>query len=197
MGTKLPDKLADEFSDVSRSPGLKPGATPDAKAELRERFKVRAKEFFASHSAAQLEKIHKHIAASLTNYSQQNFSESQLKNTKIAIYEPMKVELPVRRIVSQTEVFENPTFLYPQIDGEKMWFTNENAELAEPEVIIVPGLFVDKNGNRLGRGKGYYDRFLSGSQVPLARRIFLGYGFQFIDAVPVTAIDIPVTPVFL
>lgn len=165
------------------------------KSELRERFKVLAKEFFASHSAAQLEKIHKHIAASLTNYSQQNFSESQLKNTKIAIYKHMKVELPVRRIVSQSEVFENPTFLYPQIDGDKMWFTDENGALAEPEIIIVPGLFVDKNGNRLGRGKGYYDRFLSGSQVPLARRIFLGYEFQFIGQVPVTPHDEPVTAV--
>ena len=76
-----------------------------------------------------------------------------------------------------------------------MWFTDESGQLAEPEIIIVPGLFVDKAGNRLGRGKGYYDRFLRASQVPLARRIFLGYEFQFIEQVPVTAQDETVTAV--
>ena len=30
----------------------------------------------------------------------------------------------------------------------------------ENDIIIVPALSVDKNGNRIGYGKGYYDRFL-------------------------------------
>ena len=31
----------------------------------------------------------------------------------------------------------------------------------EIETILVPGMSFDPHGNRLGRGKGYYDRFLS------------------------------------
>lgn len=193
----MPDKSANDSADASRSPGLKPGVTADAKTALRERFKVLTKEFFASHDAAALGKMHEQIAAALSKYALAHLTDEQRKKPRIAVYRPMKVELPAREIVSASGVFENPIYLYPEIDGHKMWFTDENGALAEPEIIIVPGLFVDATGNRLGRGKGYYDRFLRASQVPLARRIFLGYAFQFIDAVPVTADDVTVIPLIL
>jgi 5-formyltetrahydrofolate cyclo-ligase len=34
------------------------------------------------------------------------------------------------------------------------------AKIVEPEVIICPGLAFGLNGSRLGRGKGFYDRYL-------------------------------------
>lgn len=167
------------------------------KSELRERFKVLAKEFFASHDAAALGKMHEQIAAALSKYLYTNLSPDQRKAPRVTVYRPMKVELPARAIVSASGALENPVYLYPEVDGEKMWFTDDSGAVAEPDIIIVPGLFVDKKGNRLGRGKGYYDRYLSQSHVPITRRIFLGYAFQFIGAVPVTATDVPVTPLTL
>ena len=47
------------------------------------------------------------------------------------------------------------------------------------QVIIVPGLVFDKQGNRLGFGRGYYDRYLS--QCPEATKIGIAFDFQVID----------------
>ncbi|MFZ5629781.1 MAG: 5-formyltetrahydrofolate cyclo-ligase [Spirochaetota bacterium] len=172
-------------------------AKSETKAQLRERFKIQAKDFFAHHGSAALVEIHAQVAAALAHYAAAALSPDQCRSPRVAVYQPFKVELPARAIVSASGAFENPQFVYPQVDGEKMWFTDESGNLADPDIVIVPGLFVDHNGNRLGRGKGYYDRYLREKQPALACRIFLGYPFQFIDAVPTDERDERVTPLAL
>lgn len=61
------------------------------------------------------------------------------------------------------------------------------------DLIVVPGVAFDKNGNRLGRGKGYYDRFLS--KIGSVHKIGICYDFQFVDNIPTEANDIPVDEV--
>ena len=46
------------------------------------------------------------------------------------------------------------------------------------ELIVVPAVAYDRNGNRVGRGKGYYDRLLGSTR---AVKVGVGYGFQLVD----------------
>lgn len=57
--------------------------------------------------------------------------------------------------------------------------------------LLVPGLgFGAEDGGRVGRGGGYYDRFL-GEECPLARRIAVGFEAQVLPRVPMDPFDMP------
>lgn len=60
--------------------------------------------------------------------------------------------------------------------------------LAEIDLAVVPGMAFDTRGNRLGRGKGYYDRFLS--QLPQATKVGLCFPFQKFPGVPTDENDV-------
>jgi len=65
------------------------------------------------------------------------------------------------------------------------------AELSEIDFILVPGLGFTVRGDRLGYGRGYYDRLL----VNRDRRTALvaaAFSAQIVDTIPATEHDIPV-----
>jgi len=68
------------------------------------------------------------------------------------------------------------------------------ADWNELDLVLVPGLAFDSHGNRLGFGKGFYDRVL-----PRLKKsclvIGLGYSFQLVDQVPAASHDAPVRAV--
>lgn len=61
------------------------------------------------------------------------------------------------------------------------------------ELCIVPGMSFDSNNNRLGRGKGYYDRFLA--KVPNSYKIGVCFDFQKLKEIPSGKYDINVDEV--
>lgn len=61
------------------------------------------------------------------------------------------------------------------------------------DVAIVPGMAFDKEGHRLGRGKGYYDRLLP--LLSNAYKIGICFPFQLVEKVPTTVHDINVDEV--
>lgn len=64
--------------------------------------------------------------------------------------------------------------------------------IAEAHILLVPALAVARDGTRLGRGAGFYDRAL-GLADPAARRIAVVRDDELLDALPVEPHDVPMT----
>lgn len=64
---------------------------------------------------------------------------------------------------------------------------------SEEALALVPGLIFDNYGNRMGYGKGYYDRYFA--RYPGCRKIGICYGMQVVPNVPCEEHDIPMEAV--
>ena len=62
---------------------------------------------------------------------------------------------------------------------------------AQIDVLLVPGLAFDRLGNRLGRGRGYYDRFLSRLPADILT-IGLAFDGMIREQIPHDENDLPV-----
>ncbi len=66
-------------------------------------------------------------------------------------------------------------------------------DYAAIDLAVIPGVAFDRQGNRLGRGKGYYDRLLP--RIPTAYKLGLCFPFQVLNQIPAEAHDIPMDEV--
>ncbi len=84
-----------------------------------------------------------------------------------------------------------------QYKGEENLIAGEGLRIPEPQgaayplsenidLIIVPGIAFDREKNRLGRGKGYYDRLLDRYPCP---KVGVCFHFQLFDTIPVELHD--------
>lgn len=94
-------------------------------------------------------------------------------------------------------VVVNDNLVFRKITGDTV-YTKSKIGVDEPsgddfldfgklDMVIVPGVAFDRKGNRLGRGKGYYDRFLSQIKAP---KVGVCFDFQLYDQIPVSDNDI-------
>ena len=124
----------------------------------------------------------------------------------VAIYLAIKGEVQTTGII-EAALKQNKRIVLPVINDGKMEFRLfTGAEslsigafgIAEPrdsaliqpsqiDLFIVPGIAFDRTGNRMGRGKGYYDKYLAEICKPI---IGLCFGFQLFDSIPAESHDV-------
>ena len=94
-------------------------------------------------------------------------------------------------IASTEDLVVGPYGIYQPKENLK----TREISLKEIDLVIVPAIAFDKDNMRLGRGKGYYDKFLSSGELSSVRSIGLAFQFQILDEVPCDPHDRPVTKV--
>ena len=62
-----------------------------------------------------------------------------------------------------------------------------------PDLVLVPGLAFDSTGARLGRGKGFYDRWLAAN--PTVRSVGICFRCQILESLPFESHDARVSAI--
>ena len=125
----------------------------------------------------------------------------------VGLYSPFmneaQTELVARRCLN-----DRKRLVYPRVTGLDLQFVEVSGQgdlrpgaygipepagqqlvaLEELDLLVVPGVAFDLAGNRLGYGKGYYDRALAGCP-PALERVGFAYEFQVVAQLPAAAHD--------
>ena len=106
--------------------------------------------------------------------------------------EGMTILLPV--VISDTEMelrlYRNPNSFETSSYGILEPIGEAFTDFSSIEFALIPGMAFDKERNRLGRGKGYYDRFLP--LLTNAYKVGICFPFQFLPNIPTEETDIKV-----
>ena len=124
--------------------------------------------------------------------------ELQLNELFAACFADKKI-LAIPLIIGKGEMraVEVPSFDALEVGDFGILTVKQNQKFVQPaqiDCIIVPGAAFDLNGNRLGLGGGYYDRFLL--LTVNAKKIAFAYDFQLVETLPTEAHDAKIDAVF-
>lgn len=122
----------------------------------------------------------------------------------VLMYWSLPDELPTHNFIVKWSTKKQ--MLLPMVKGDKMlikpfttteelrksdmgiWEPDAQREyLRQIDLVIVPGIAFDKSKNRLGRGKGYYDRYFNNKNIS---KIGVCYDFQLLEVIPTEPFDV-------
>ena len=112
------------------------------------------------------------------------------KRVAVPYIEPNSQTIIASELTAIECLEKGPFGIYQPKDGP-----NKTIALKEIDLIVVPLMAYDKKNMRLGRGKGYYDKFLANKDLSLAKTIGLAFHFQAVDSLPSDSHDRPVSRV--
>lgn len=125
----------------------------------------------------------------------------------VMLYAPMPTEVDIGPIIRQCLQAGN-TVCLPRVDWESGTMdpasitdwpaglieatpnllqppqTAPRVELDSIDLVVIPGLGFDRHGARLGRGGGFYDRFLAQPGLA-ALRVGVAFDLQIVESIPV------------
>lgn len=156
------------------------------------------------------------LSASVRQQKNRKIMQKILKNSdfiqaqSVMIYGALASEVQTRSLI-QKALRQNKKVYMPRVNIKRktisLWrVCNMNKDLkkgaygiAEPrtrkrgnpnrmDLILVPGIGFDRRGHRLGRGLGFFDRFLK--RARRAKKIGLAYREQIVPSIPIDSHDI-------
>jgi len=104
-------------------------------------------------------------------------------------YDKKHPDLWFYEVLSGKELPPGKSEIYPTTAVDHTYA--EHVSFSKIGLVIVPAIAFDAHGNRLGRGQGYYDRFLAAlkKEEPTAMTMVIGLDLQLLNEVPVEVHD--------
>ena len=145
--------------------------------------------------------IHRHFKKKkiiIAGYYPSNYEVDVLKFLDQARKFNFKIVLPVLKSSSVMHfkkwIFRSPLY----VNKFGMLEPKNSKDNIIPDLVLVPLLAFDNNLNRIGYGKGYYDRALKKISNIKKKSIFIGIAFSFQKAakVPINKHDVKLDYIF-
>jgi 5-formyltetrahydrofolate cyclo-ligase len=166
-----------------------PSPVPSTKSELRDAMRAERRTFAASLDAD----TRKRLEAQLSEH----LDALLFAATAVAAYFPMKDEVSALPALERARAMGKHTALPFFADRDsRMTFRDGDpidpgpwgilqpdgdAPIISPDLLLIPLLAIDRAGNRIGMGKGHYDRTLPGLREAGSKLIGVGWAFQLVN----------------
>lgn len=173
------------------------------KQEIRQQIKIEHKHY----SDFQLEQMSKSVIKKVL------CSKFYQGAKVVLLFNSLPDEIDVKPLIDNA-LISKKTLLLPTVVGEDIVLKHHNINdgfikgkfgILEPtgeifndydaiDFALIPGVAFDKNFNRLGRGKGYYDRLLP--KLIYAKKMGICFEYQVFEKIPTENHDIKMDGLF-